>query len=247
MIQGITEEKLFTLGTVNLNFATGMHKFHVVPKEFPLKEQGIIRSEFLRQEKAFIDFNMRIMTLRNNENVPIEFSNPITIPGRSICPVIIQTKSKKDGPAIINRTRFDEGVFLADNLVKVKEGQAITYLFNITEEQKQLELPIIETEPVVTTASPRDSPVRNINTVIPCNMTERLETLKRNVRLEHLQQEEIRTLWPVLEEYNDIFYLPGDKLLGTDRMLHSIPTIDENPINVKQFRYPPVHKEEIKT
>ena len=38
----------------------------------------------------------------------------------------------------------------------------------------------------------------------------------------------------------------GDKLNRTNRITHSIPTMDNVPIVVKQYRYPSIHKKEIK-
>ena len=38
----------------------------------------------------------------------------------------------------------------------------------------------------------------------------------------------------------------GDKLKRTNRITHSIPTTDNVPIVVKQYRYPSIHKKEIK-
>jgi len=46
---------------------------------------------------------------------------------------------------------------------------------------------------------------------------------------------------PIIENYNDIFHLPGDKLKGTNRIANFIPTTDNVSIVVKQYRYPPVH------
>jgi len=40
--------------------------------------------------------------------------------------------------------------------------------------------------------------------------------------------------------------LSEDKLKGTNRITHSIPTTNNIPIIIKQYRYLPIHKEEIK-
>jgi len=62
-IQGITEEKQQTLGIAYLNSDNGTHEFHVVPKKFLLKKQGIIGSTFLRLENAKIDFEKQTVTI----------------------------------------------------------------------------------------------------------------------------------------------------------------------------------------
>lgn len=246
-IQGITEEKQQTLGTTYLHSNTGIHEFHVVPDRFPLKEQGIIGSMFLRQENAKIDFETRTVTISNNQSFPLESSNRVTLPSRTICPVAIHTNQRNVENALINRQELEHGIFLVDSIVKVNHtGETYTYVTNATEKEVNLEIPAIDVEPVDITTSPRDSFTYQIDSVISENLMQRLDLLKQNLRLDHLNEEEKQSIQPVIENFNDIFYLPGDKLKGTNRITHSINTTDNTPICVKQYRYPPVHKDEIK-
>jgi hypothetical protein len=63
-----------------------------------------------------------------------------------------------------------------------------------------------------------------------------------------LNIEERTSILAICEEYNDIFHLPGDKLTCTSTIQHAIPapTIDPyRAINVRPYRIPEVHKEEI--
>ena len=245
-IQGITEEKQQTLGTAYLNSENGTHEFHVVSSNFPLKEQGIIGSTFLRLENAKIDFEKQKVTIRNNKVYSLEYSNLITVPARSMYPCVIKTKQSNIDNGLINRQEITQGVFLLDSVVKVNNGNVHTYLVNTTENEINIETPLIDVEPVLIDTSPRDSSTYIINSVISSNLTDRLKILKENLRLNHLNKEEESSILPIIENYNDVFHLPGDKLKGTNRITHSIPTTDNVPIIVKQYRYPPVHKEEIK-
>ena len=43
----------------------------------------------------------------------------------------------------------------------------------------------------------------------------------------------------------DVFFLPGDTLEGTDQVKHRIPTVDDDAINSKQYKYPHALKEEV--
>lgn len=245
-IQGITEEKQETLGTVYLNSENGNHEFHVVSSKFPLKEQGIIGSTFLRQENAKIDFEKQTVTIRNNKVYSLEYSNLITLPARSVCSCVIRTKQKGIDNGFINSQEISQGIFLVDSIGKVTNGNIYTYVINTTEKELNIETPIIDVEPVSINTSPRDSSAFAINSVISNNLTDRLEILKENLRLNHLNEEEKFSILPIIEDYNDIFHLPGDKLKGTNKIMHSIPTTDNIPVTVKQYRYPPLHKEEIK-
>lgn len=73
----------------------------------------------------------------------------------------------------------------------------------------------------------------------------RTERLKSLINTEHLNEEEADHVNTILKEYGDCFHLPGENLSFTTSVKHTIPTIDNIPVHVKQYRYPPVHKEEI--
>jgi len=73
----------------------------------------------------------------------------------------------------------------------------------------------------------------------------RLQLLKENTRLSHIP-EHSNEIGDIITEYHDIFTLPGDPLPLMSLIQHKIKTSDENPIHTKQYRYPPLHQEEIK-
>ena len=66
------------------------------------------------------------------------------------------------------------------------------------------------------------------------------------LRDEDLNEEEKKLLREVCFEYQDVFYLPGDKLSCTNTARHSIqlePGV--TPINTRPYRLPESQKEEI--
>lgn len=78
------------------------------------------------------------------------------------------------------------------------------------------------------------------------NDPESRETLLlNNTRLSHLDPATRDSIWNIEKEYADIFCLPGDSLPATDLIEHKIETTDEIPVQVKQYRHPPGHKDEI--
>jgi hypothetical protein len=57
-----------------------------------------------------------------------------------------------------------------------------------------------------------------------------------------------KAILEICEDFHDIFYFEGDKLLHTDLVKHSIPTpaLDENKvINVRLYKLWEAHKEEL--
>ena len=71
----------------------------------------------------------------------------------------------------------------------------------------------------------------------------RVQQIYDLLRLKHLDNDAV--VKELITEADDIFYLPDEKLGATDVFVHRIPTIDEFPVNSKQYRFPEIHKDEI--
>lgn len=75
---------------------------------------------------------------------------------------------------------------------------------------------------------------------------ERLEKIKMAIKMDGLERNEGTEIWKICSQFNDIFYVDGDKLSYCDLMEHKIPTNDEVPIYVRQYKLPQMQKLEIK-
>jgi hypothetical protein len=61
--------------------------------------------------------------------------------------------------------------------------------------------------------------------------------------LDHLNSEERKTVENTCLDYQDIFYLPGDKLSSTNATRHSITLVlGTTPINTRPYRLPEAQK-----
>jgi len=49
----------------------------------------------------------------------------------------------------------------------------------------------------------------------------------------------------IIDKYSDLFRLTDEPLGHTDVTAHRIATIDDRPVSTKQYRFPPIHKDEI--
>ena len=74
---------------------------------------------------------------------------------------------------------------------------------------------------------------------------ERVNKLGELLRLKHLSPNQLRDIESLLMKYADRFYLTGDIMPATNVIEHEIPATTNVPIRIKQFRHPPVLKEEI--
>lgn len=63
---------------------------------------------------------------------------------------------------------------------------------------------------------------------------------------DHIESELRESVEKIIYDYQDFFVLPGDEIPYTDLAEHKIILKDEKPINVKCYRPPECHKQEIK-
>src|SRR5699024_9101521 len=76
--------------------------------------------------------------------------------------------------------------------------------------------------------------------------TQRKIEILRQLRLSHLNDEEKSKIQNLCLDYQNIFYLEGTQLSFTNQVKHEINLTDNRPIFSKTYRYPQVHKEEVK-
>jgi len=63
--------------------------------------------------------------------------------------------------------------------------------------------------------------------------------------LDHLNEEKVNDVDRIINKYGDLFRLPDQSLGHTDVTAHKIVTTDNRLVNTKQYRFPPIHKDEI--
>ena len=77
------------------------------------------------------------------------------------------------------------------------------------------------------------------------NKTDKSE-IKDLLRISHMNEEEKEEIIKLCTQYSDIFQRENNKLTFTNEIKHSIKTKDDIPIYTKSYRYPVVHKEEVR-
>ncbi|XP_051173560.1 uncharacterized protein LOC127289595 [Leptopilina boulardi] len=73
---------------------------------------------------------------------------------------------------------------------------------------------------------------------------ERIKELLSKTRLDHIKEGK-EDLLRIITEFHDIFPLGNDPLPLTKLTEHTIRTTDDQPVNTKQYRYPPMLQEEV--
>lgn len=108
----------------------------------------------------------------------------------------------------------------------------------------------------ITNASPNDvifsmdRPVSAelFNMEFECNeiSSHRVKEVLSRLRTDHLNAEELINLRNLCANYADVFYLEGESLTFTNKIKHKIRTTDEIPVHTKSYRYPYVHRQEVR-
>ena len=74
-ITGITQSRISTIGTVNIELMNSKITFHVVYSDFPTGTDGILGREYLRQENVEISFWHNTVVTHSKPTKPIPFIN----------------------------------------------------------------------------------------------------------------------------------------------------------------------------
>ncbi|CAK9812938.1 Retrovirus-related Pol polyprotein from transposon 17.6 [Anthophora plagiata] len=311
-LTGITAQHVLTRGQITLEILGLPAPFHLVDDSFPIAQEGIVGSDFLKRHKAHIDYENELLK-SNGRSIPFQSNERIIIPARSRARAYVIATNPEIGEGYVPRLKFRgiNGLYLGDALVKVINGKAHLDVINTNDRDVELVIPKIkiqEFSSVNTTApvseavqfkskssnSPdnRDNPPNSLNQSIlqnPLNSStnpnrsnqatlpissnhfpqgkrprvttpkisstcfniknaciERAAKIQNLLNTDHLNPEERTNLQQLILEYSDCFHLPDEPLGYTTVTEHHIPTTDDRPINRRQYRFPPIHKDEIK-
>jgi len=245
-LSGITNGRVETLGSVEIFVMGHPVTLHVVPDNFPIAQEGILGSDFLR-DASTINLSERYVEWQGTK-IPFSSRETIVIPARSQAAFYLKVNNPQIKIGYVPRLRVCEGVFLGEAVVANREGKAYVHVINSNNEDRELTVPEIDLQEIeqISDNGPlevgRDS---DINVIRHETKAERVERIRQTLRLDHLNSNELKHVSELIEKNHDLFQLPGEQLGCTTITEHKIVTSDEQPINTKQYRFPPVHKDEI--
>ncbi|XP_071574634.1 uncharacterized protein [Temnothorax nylanderi] len=244
-LTGVTGHQIYTLGKIRASILIGKetirHTMYVVRDDFPVDYEGILGIDFLKKHQAVPNHAENRLKI-GAATFKLQPYRKFTLPPRSETIISAITNTNKVG--IVRGKEISPGVFIGNCMVKPIDFLCPISIVNITEKPVEIITPhvTLEEAPVTDKA--------DIFTLQPTeereSITERREQLRRKLRMSHLNNEERKTLEQICEDYCDIFHLEDDKLTCTPTVKHEIPTrADSAPVNVRPYRLPEKHKEEI--
>lgn len=236
-----------SLGHIPITFAKVTHHFHVIDG-LSIPYDGIIGSDAFIAKDGKIDYTTDSLIL-GDVTLPLSYKEPVyTIPARteSIIECTISNPQIKEG--LVLDQRYSDNLLIANCLVTVKPNNRINISVVNTSESpitlcSNLNLVLTPIDEISCSPSLHEN-VYNISSGKENVLLRNQKTLDQ-LRVSHLNNEEITALCEVCSKFSDIFYLPGDKLSCTNAVKHEIPTSSTIPIHTKSYRFPEVHKPEV--
>lgn len=200
---------------------------------------GLIGLDLLEKWEAKIDLKNKVLITRSAMN-PIQMYNSCNV---NLYEDVIPANSSKlvrlpinihDGEAFIPE-QVVSNCIIQDCLTVVTNNRGFLEIFNpsphdIIFSMDQPLLAEVHTNECTSTEQPRS----------------RVDEVLSRLRTNHLNAEERTNLEVLCAQYADVFYIDGEPLTFTNSMKHRIRTTDEEPVYTKSYRYPYVHRDEVK-
>lgn len=200
---------------------------------------GLIGLDLLEKWEAKIDLKNRVLITRNATN-PIRMFNSKNI---NLYEDVIPANSSKllrlpinvhDGDAYVPE-QVVSNCLIRDCLTLVSNNRGYLEITNPSSHDIIfcLDRPLvaeIHTNECARTEQPRS----------------RVNEVLSRLRTDHLNAEERANLEALCAQYADVFFIEGESLTFTNKVKHRIRTTDEEPVYTKSYRYPYVHRDEVR-
>lgn len=219
------------------------HKFLLF--DFDSKYKGLIGLDLLKNMSSNIDLKDKMLRT-SSAAIPIHFDHPTRkLNIDPSCEKLITVKTHyTDGYYLHDEHAWSPDVISPAALVTVKNGLFCTTVRNSSNKITTF----FNTEPfhLVPQSEALDTCECNSIEITKELDRELCENLK-NIRTDHLNEEEERELTKLCYNYRDIFYSENIPLTFTHAVKHELRVRDNTPIFVRSYRQPPQQRAEIKS
>lgn len=247
-LSGITSGRVETLGTVRIKFMGHPVVLYVVPDNFPIVQEGILGSDFLR-DATNINFQEQRLEWQG-VRIPFSTRETMVIPARSQTTFYFKIENPQVKVGYVPRLRIGKGIYAGDAAVSNREGKAYIRVINTCDEDKEILVPsvrLVEIEQMSADGPRTRDAHASVNVMRTQTREQRVEQIEQLLRLQHLNESESNHVAKLIRDNCDLFQLPNEELTSTKAVSHKIVTTDDQPVNIKQYRFPPAHKSEIDT
>lgn len=246
-MRGITNERILSLGSVNINFIFSHlsleHKIHVVPDDFPMPANGILGRDFIKRFHCLIDYGDMTFTIRPN-GVPSAKTNILSeiAPNTAVAPPNSETfklfhVNGTHFPYVIERQEIAPNVFIPNTIAHA--GECWIRVLNTNNN-----FMIIHTNQLKTSCT-QDYNIFMFNQ--KCNnfsdnfRTEKLKSILKQNTPAHA----LNFLTPLCIDFSDIFHIEGDRPTTNNFYQQRLNLKDTEQVYTRNYRQPQAYKSEI--
>ncbi|KAL4104594.1 hypothetical protein QTP88_019888 [Uroleucon formosanum] len=200
---------------------------------------GILGNPFLAENRIAIDYySSKIFQIN---------TDPLTLSPRleTIVPI---ASTRPEGTALVVHSQIlqEENIRLGNLVNTVKQGKILAIAINTSEELITIPPSPLNIEEIEFEKFRDTSMLIATNTNEITEDTHRIGHIREAILYQELNAEESDSLWKVISEYPDIFQLEGDSFPSTDAIQHEIHLQERaKPVNVRSYRLPYAHRQEI--
>lgn len=245
-ISGISTENLSTLGSTDLILATNeaefLHKFQVVPSDFPILGKGILGLDFISRFDCILNYDgdpkMILRPTRSVQfEVPLSFSNQpneidFFVPARSEVMRKVEVKGfQKDELILVHNGEIARGVFVARTIIS--GDKPYVNILNTTNDDVSVKNPKLNVESLEN----YDVFAMNQNAE-----NEKLILEKLSKRFPKFVEKKLKKL---CEKYVKAFGLEGESLKPTSVLKQKLFLKDQMPVYSKNYKIPHAQKDEV--
>lgn len=206
---------------------------------------GLIGLNILTKLGAKIDLERKRLITKNS-CIPLSFKPNITSSKILIAPetkaIIKIPVDLKNGDFFIPTITISPEVTISPGVCRAENWYSLVEVINRSNTDRiiLIESPI-KVEPIT------DSYYREVNSINFKHFSgyQGLKILD-NLRIDHLNFEEQKVITKLCKEFEDVFLQEDQSLTFTNKIKHNINTKDDIPIYTKSYRYPHIHKEEVR-
>ncbi|KAJ8709933.1 hypothetical protein PYW07_009299 [Mythimna separata] len=219
------------------------HKFYVL-KSLPSKVNGILGQDFFQTFKAILNFELKSLQLTSvcGKMITVPFTEIdngntfLTVGARSESIHFIETDILEE--SVIECQELCEGVFAANSIVKPTNGKVPLQILNTRDEDVNLYN--------ITLNKTKLSDYRICHFSKPVMNADRVKNLFSLLKLNGLNEEEMKSIENICAKFPDVFHLPGDKLSTTPLCQQTIELkAHATPVYTKPYRLPYAQKAEV--
>lgn len=200
---------------------------------------GLIGLDLLNAWDSNIDLRNKVLITRN-ARVPIQMYDSRNanlyeeiIPANTSKLLRLPVNSKNGDVLVKHQTICN--CFIAECLTKVVNNRGWVEITNPS-----------SNDVIFSMDRPVEATLFNMETQYTKISSDRVQEVLSRLRTDHLNPEERVNLENLCSNYADVFYLEGEPLTFTNKIKHKIRTTDEIPVHTKTYRYPHVHRQEVR-